>query len=211
MPTQPVIVASIALLSLVGVGSYFTLPAGGESAVRAQARLNGIPKEFGDWKGADIEATEKTTKYMKVAEANAYLNRLYTNAITKKAISVSILYGNQGAMCAHDPNTCYAGSGYNGVGRGTRKELAGSTLWLSRFEKGDPTPEGLDVCWGFTADGMWAAPDNPRWSFASRGMLYKIYAQRAVAVGSSTPDADNPVLGFLNQFLPAVRDALTAE
>lgn len=213
MSGQAVITASVVGLLAVGVASYFTLPAGGESAQQAQARLDGIPKEFGDWKGVDIEATEKTTKYMRVAEADAFVNRLYTNAATKQAISVSILYGNQGAMCAHDPNTCYAGSGYSAVGRAARKDFpaAASALWLGRFEKGEPTPEGLDVVWGFSGDGKWAAPTNPRWEFAGRGMLYKLYVQRAVPVGSHTPDAANPLIGFLAEFLPKTRTALTAE
>jgi hypothetical protein len=42
-------------------------------------------------------------------------------------------------------------------------------------------------------------------------MLYKLYVQRAVPVGSSTPDAANPLLAFLTEFLPKTRDALSAE
>lgn len=214
MSGQAVITASVVGLLAVGAGSYFTLPAGGVSAQQAQARLDAIPKEFGGWKGVDTEHTEKMTKYMRVAEADAFINRQYTDTATKQVIAVSVLYGNQGAMCAHDPNTCYAGSGYVASGRAARKEFpsaANSALWMGRFEKGDPTPEGLDVCWGFTADGRWEAPTNPRWEFAGQGMLYKLYAQQAVPVGSSTPDAANPLIDFLNVFLPEARAALTAE
>ena len=136
-----------------------------------------------------------------------------THATTKRVVSVSVLYGSAGDMCAHDPNTCYAGSGYTAVGGATRKEYsaADSVLWLGRFEKTEPTPEGLDVCWGFTADGGWAAPETPRMAFAGRSMLYKMYAQVGVPVGVHRRDEDNPLTEFLTAFLPKLRVALTAE
>jgi hypothetical protein len=213
MSHTTVIVASVLGLLAVGVASVFTLPAGAESARQAQARLDAVPLDLPPWVGADVPATEQWTKHMAVAEADAAINRHYTHATTKQVVAVSILYGNQGAMCAHDPNTCYAGSGYAPAGGATRQEFpaAGSALWLRRFEKAAPTPEGLDVCWGFTADGGWAAPETPRMAYAGRSMLYKLYAQVGVPVGVHRRDADNPLREFLTAFLPKLRVALTAE
>lgn len=212
MPQPTVIAGSVALMLAVGVASVFTLPAGAESAQKAQARLDSVPLDLAPWVGVNIPHTEKWTKYMRVAEADAHLNRLYTHAGTNQVVAVSVLYGNQGAMCAHDPNTCYAGSGYATVGRAVPKSFpAGSALWLGRYEKSDPTPEGLDVCWGFSAAGDWSAPDSPRMAFARHGMLYKIYAQTNVPVGIFRRDEENPLLGFLTAFLPKLRVALTAE
>jgi len=213
MTRTAVIAATATLFVGVGVASVFTMPAGAESAKQAQARLDSVPLEVGAWVGADVPPTEQHTKYMKVAEADASLNRLYTHATTKQVVAVSILYGNQGAMCAHDPNTCYAGSGFNASGAAVPKSFptADATLKLGRFEKGDPAPTGLDVCWGFTADGGWQAPDSPRLAFAGRSMLYKLYAQTGVPVGVHRPDADDPLLEFLTVFLPKLRVALTAE
>ena len=213
MPQPTVIVASVGLLLAVGVASVFTLPAGAEAAQKAQARLDAVPFDLSPWVGADVPHTEKFTKYMKVAQADAYINRFYTHATTKRVIAVSILYGNQSDMCAHDPTTCYAGSGYAASGSAVRTDFptAASALWLGRYEKAEPTPEVLDVCWGFTADGAWDAPETPRMTFAGRSMLYKLYAQIAVPVGVARRDGDNPLTEFLSAFLPKLRVALTAE
>jgi len=213
MSRTAILFATATLFFGVGVASVFTMPAGGESAKRAQARLDAVPMDLAPWVGADVPTTEQHTKYMRVAEADASLNRLYTNATTKQVVAVSILYGNQGAMCAHDPNTCYAGSGFNTAGLAALKTFptADSTLKLGRFEKGDPAPAGLDVCWGFTADGGWQCPETPRLTFAGRSMLYKLYAQTGVPVGVHRPDAENPLIDFLTVFLPKLRVALTAE
>jgi len=213
MSRTAVIAVTATLFLGVGVASVFTMPAGAESAKKAQARLDSLPLEVGAWVGADVPATEKHTKYMRVAEADASLNRLYTNATTKQVVAVSLLYGNQGAMCAHDPNTCYAGSGFNASGLAALKTFptADATLKLGRFEKGDPAPAGLDVCWGFSPDGGWQAPETPRLTFAGRSMLYKLYAQTSVTAGVHSPDAENPLIEFLTVFLPKLRVALTAE
>ena len=119
-----------------------------------------------------------------------------------------ILYGSPGGLGAHDPKTCYAGTGFEQKGAGVRVNFGkdGPDLWNARFERTGPANAALDVYWGWGTKGNWQAPDQPRLSFAGEGRIYKIYIQRAV---DPAKDAAADAFEFIGPFAAEAKAALT--
>jgi hypothetical protein len=182
-----------------------------EDLKAAAARLDRVPARFGDWTSSDNPVDRKI---LERAEAAGSVSRVYRNAKTGSVVSVLLLCGRAGPIASHTPDICYAGLGYQMSGGELRKTLsppAGpATYWSARFAK-DAADPGLEVNWAWgDAAGTWVAAEAPRLEFASRPVLYKVYATRALAPAatrSGTPEPD-PVHDFLTEFLPVVRTAL---
>jgi hypothetical protein len=194
------------LLLLLGVGAWSWLrPGAAESEAPAvvSERLATIPMRIGPWTGTDNDVKPKG---MRIAEAEAYLSRTYRSEKGAYEYSVMILYGSPGGLGAHDPKTCYAGTGFEQKGSGAKSlSKDGSELWNARFERERPTMAALDVYWGWSTDGRWRAPDQPRLAFAGEGRIYKIYIQRAVGSRESVATDSSE---FLAPFLHEVQKAL---
>ncbi len=196
---------------LLGVGVWNALrPGAAESEAPALAaeRLASIPMRIGPWIGSD---TEVNLKAMRVAEAEAYLSRTYVHERTRARYSVMVLYGSPGGLGAHDPQTCYAGTGFEPVGPAAKRNLPDppAELWSARFERTTPAREALEVFWGWGTRGEWRAPVRPRLAFAGEGRIYKLYAQRPVPAEAPEADPWPPPEGFLEPFLQEVKAALT--
>ena len=117
--------------------------------------------------------------------------------------------GASGPIGAHTPEVCYGGLGYKCVGKPlpTRVTFANEAagFWTARFEKERTAGEGLRVYWAWSTDGNWEASSDPRTEFALRTVLYKAY----VVHQSPKPDSPDPTAGFLAEFLPVVKTALS--
>jgi len=204
MSSKLTIAAAVALL--LGVAAWSALRPGAadsEAPAAATARLNAVPLTIGEWVGSESEINLKA---MRVAEAEAYLSRTYRNR--SEGYTVMILYGSPGGLGAHDPKTCYAGTGFDQRGASAQYPLPGGRgeLWNARFEREKAERAALDVYWGWGTRGDWQAPDRPRLAFAGEGRIYKIYLQRAVAANAGAEP--KPAGEFLGPFLDEVRIAL---
>lgn len=176
MSSKIIIALTIALFAGVGIWNLRRNPAAeSEAPSAAQARLNMLPVKIGDWSGTENDANPKA---MLIAEAEAYLSRSYRGP--DGAFSMMILYGTPGALGAHDPQTCYAGTGFEQVGASRRYPSKGWSLWNARFERTVPTKTSLDVYWGWGIGGNWQAPDQARLEFAGQSRIYKIYLQQTI-------------------------------
>ncbi len=198
------------LALLLGVGVWNALrPGASDSAAPAVAneRMMAIAKQFGPWVATDSEVNSKT---MRVAEAEAYLSRSYVNQLTKESFSVMLIYGPPGDLGAHDPKTCYAGTGFEQCGIGTKQSVSKASfeLWRSRFERTSPSRETLEVFWGWGTDGDWKASGYPRLEFANESRIYKIYIQRSLSTGKLFPEGDH-ASEFLEPLLAGVKLALS--
>lgn len=211
---------ALVLLVLLGVAAYGLLRPGmepGREPADVQQRLDGVPRKIGLWVcGDDVPLTDRTVN---TGRFQAYLNRSYTNAETGSAIAVMVLYGEPGDIGAHDPKVCYAGSGWDlseQPRKATVAEPGGKSaeLWSARFRKQD---QGLQVYWGWGANGDWRADDNPRFTFARHHRIFKLYAQRVLTTGPSSPPVRgsppaeppvDPLAEFVPRFLRSLDDAL---
>lgn len=198
------------LALLLGAGVWSALRPGvldSEAPTVANERMKAISKQIGPWVATDSEVNLKT---MRVAEAEAYLSRSYVNQQTKESYSVMLLYGPPGDLGAHDPKTCYAGTGYEQCGNETKLSFpkTGFELWRSRFSRTSPSRETLEVFWAWGTFGDWKASDRPRLEFANESRIYKIYIQRLLSSDQSVSGGDHASL-FLDPLLAEVKSSLS--
>jgi hypothetical protein len=199
----------IALIVLVfgGLGLANALkpsPGQSEEATLVQAKLDALPMTIGDWKA---EASTIPPKQLVVAEAQAHLSRIYTNAKSRSSINVMLLYGEPGPLGAHTPETCYAGAGFKQLGTPSVKSVAGRSAdyWSGNFETGGDVTSTVNVNWTWGTDGVWKASDNPRFDFAGQTAIFKLYITRTLPRKDSET---NPVEEFLPEFLKQLQGQL---
>jgi hypothetical protein len=214
MARSLVIYGAVGLLAAAGVLEGFRTNRWGQTddAKAAVARLDAVPRAFGEWTSTENPIEEKI---LKVAEATGSVSRVYKNSLTGNTVSVLILCGPPGPIGAHTPDICYRGLGYEMAGSELRRTLRlpdGQTAsyWSTSFVKRTAGDAPLNVCWAWGVDGEWAASAAPRRDFVLRSALYKVYVSRqpTPAERDAKPAAD-PVEEFLTDFLPVVKKALS--
>lgn len=140
-------------------------------------RLHSLEVRFEDWKPTEVP-TEMPTNERSTATSRRYVSQSGRSAV------ISFISGIPGSVATHTPDVCYPGSGYKTL-RGTRKETFNlpdgreCTIYVADFEKKTQTKlDRVRVRWAWMNDGVWVAPDNPRWQFAGQlraPTLYKVY------------------------------------
>lgn len=163
----------------------------------AVARLDQVPRSFGDWEGRDVPMDPKQISR---AGIQGYLSRRYRNARDGREVTILLVCGLPGPIAVHTPDICYRGAGYEpdsgpvaGV-FGAAEGGPGQYLTGCFRKAGAPVPEALDILWSWNAGDRWEAPDRPRVSFAGRPWLYKIYqiGRRDEATSSARPGGPRP-------------------
>jgi hypothetical protein len=87
--------------------------------------------------------------------------------------------------------------------RGDRAEF----LWAD-FEQHESFPiERLRIYWSWQAKGTWSAPYSPRVTFATQGVLHKLYLIHRTSGGIEAAE-DASFADFLQQLLPELDKAL---
>lgn len=205
-------VIGAAVAATVGVGGYGLFrpgPAPGFTPAEMTAKLAAVPRKIGPWAGVDQAVGEKA---LRTAEAQAHLSRTYTHESTGEAVTVLVLYGEPAGLGAHTPEVCYSGIGYEMCNKATKITVPDTPaeLWAGRFERNNGR-EIVDVVWGWGANGVWTASDNPRFTFANHRMIFKIYAQRLQDSHSPASEPAVKITPFLTPFLRALDAAVGAE
>jgi Protein of unknown function (DUF3485) len=182
-------------------------------APEVAARLQQLPLTVGDWQG---ETQELDRRVVQRAGFSGYVSRIYRN---QRGVEVSLLigWGPPGPLSVHTPEVCYGASGFamtNAVERCTPYKAGSSTtgeFWRSTFTS--RTTGSIDrrrVIWSWNKNGIWQAPDNPRWTLAGTPVLYKLYATQQFLPVSDAADG-HEVEDFLREFLPEVDRALAQD
>jgi hypothetical protein len=174
----------------------------------AVARLDRVPLQAGPWQG---RAQEADAEPFARAGASRYWVRQYADRRTGRAVTVILMCGRAGPMSVHTPDVCYRGAGFEVVAGPEPFRLSGpggETEWRTlRARQGGPVPVDLRVCWAWTADGDWRAPEQPRLAFRGAPALYKLYVLRETAPAEGGA-GEGPCREFLRDFLPDLRRAL---
>jgi hypothetical protein len=167
-----------------------------------------VASVLGDWEGEPLETTPQLTDGIA-----GYLYRRYVNRQSGRSITVALFCGRSGPMSVHTPDVCYAGGGYT-VGASVKHSLnTGSSpapadfRTAPFFKTSSADRSQLRIFWSWNATGSWTVPDNPRFAFASRPFLYKLYVIREMT-DSSEPLEGDPCLEFMGQFLPELQRCL---
>ena len=212
------LVIGLAAVALVGAAVFERVTSDVKSGdVRAAAaKLDAVPREFGDWTSTEVPMEDKV---LRVAEAAGHVSRKYENRKNGAQVSVLILCGPTGPIGAHEPKYCYAGNGFDMSGQPQKKAVGlpggtTATYWSVLFDKKSAASDNpVRVCWMWGADAEWQAATDPRTEYVLRKALYKLYVSRIeprVPAVPGTPAPFDPVHVFLADFLPEVNKALAA-
>ncbi|MCC7419581.1 MAG: exosortase-associated EpsI family protein [Planctomycetaceae bacterium] len=143
------------------------------------AQLAQVPSTVGDWIGRDLPLDAAQSHAAAVAGG---LVREYTHRQTGRSLTVTLLVGPVPAIAVHPPTACFRGQGYQRVGEPMELpvDAGGSrhTFQAARFVAPGPLPHVTEVAWGWCGDrpgSVWSAPRFPRWTFAGRPWLKKLY------------------------------------
>jgi hypothetical protein len=213
--TRTVVVLSAALIVLAAglVHGTWTQRWQDDAALEAAAaRLAAVPTKAGSWTAGEVESISPDE--LRSAGARGYWKRSFTSADTGQTVLVILLSGPTGRMCAHRPENCYPGQGYDLVANPLQHsvkvpDLPDAEFRTARFAKPEVASGGaqLRIFWAWNAAGRWRAPENPRWTFAPQTYLYKLYVIRVLPMRPERTEED-PAADFLRQFLPELTRVL---
>lgn len=170
------------------------------------SRFDSVPMTIGEWTGTSFEMGAHVRK---MAGAEAYLSRVYTNAARGVSVSVLLIGGLPGDIATHTPDACYPGAGYELSTpepfkyRSSPPDGPRAGFLTACAERGGADPSVLRIFWTWHSAGGWAAPEDARWRFASEPTLCKLYVIRETGGAAVGPDHD-PCNDFLDVFLPAL-------
>jgi hypothetical protein len=208
---EPILcVTGIVLLIATGVADVVLNRGMSDPVALAAAaeRLQQLPATIGAW-----ESTPGTIdlREIRMAQITGSVRRDYRHRETGRAVTLTILCGASGPMSVHPPTACFEGVGYSLSSGPTFVQITDSTreennLNRAAFRLPDSnTEEVVRVFWGWSQDGQWQAPTNPRLTFRGLPALYKLYVvDRAFDSTDDLSQAES----FLRDSLPVIRETL---
>jgi hypothetical protein len=173
----------VALSAIAGVTVYegirfgFWNDSDPEELEHFAARLEDLPREFGDWTSEEAKVDPRE---IAAAGIRGYISRDYIHKKSGAKLNVFVVCGKTHPMAIHSPDQCYAAAGY-AQGETNRRyiQAEGRTaeLWGAQFTRDTELgTQKLEVLWSWAPDdGSWQAPTNPRPHFSNKNALYKIY------------------------------------
>ena len=108
----------------------------------------------------------------------------FHNTQDGRQLTAFIVCGRPSPISLHTPDWCYGGAGYQVQGsiEPLQVEISGSghqpsaTFNTAYFRKpNELVPSGLRILWSWNAGEGWEVPRQPRYQYASREVLYKLY------------------------------------
>jgi hypothetical protein len=171
----------------------------------AAERLQHVKTDIGDWRS---ENRELDAKMLKKAGVEGNVSRLYVNRKTGARVQMLLICGRPGPISVHEPDVCYTSAGYERIGELQKVTVGNNEFKAGKYEKGLPQPDALRILWGWTVDGNWSAPDNPRWAFGrGTNSLFKLYVIRQSGLDEGADSKDSSI-EFLEVLLPELKRCL---
>lgn len=176
----------------------------------AKERLEQLPKKIGNWELE--EERQVSLKEQQIAGIVGYRSRVYVDRTTGHSVSVLLVCGKPASIAVHTPTVCFEGAGFR-LTEPEQKETVATpdrqqrdSFWRARFQRIESgIPIQLQVYWGWSAGGEWAAAADARLDYWGRNVLFKLYVSRLV----TEEDADAArCLEFLREAIPVLRDTL---
>lgn len=174
----------------------------------AAARLDELPETIGLWTSTPGTIDERERRIAEIAGA---VRREYRHRHTGYTVNLTVLSGAAGPMSVHPPTACFEGVGYtlkSGPDVVTQVDGHGESVTLNCASFVQPRTdfqETVRVFWGWSTDGHWDAPSNPRLTYRGEQTLYKLYiTDNSEDSAQVIPQAES----FLKEALPVLRDVM---
>ena len=165
-----------------------------------------LPDSFGEWEMRDSK--ELAPEVQEILQCAGSFHRIYVNRATGDAVSIAFLVGPGGPTAVHVPEICFSTQSYKQLGDSYSLpvESADGTKHSFRgvdFKSNDLAGTRLDVCYGWTTEGVWVAPEQRRLKLAGEPVLFKVQLS-ATRDGYGTEEQTDTRVDFLNLFIPFV-------
>ncbi len=212
-----ILIGAIAVIAAVGGAVYqgrlcdrWTLETS-EQLDSFTKRLDGVPKEIGDWQATDVEVNQKE---FEASHCQGVVSRAYQNAVTGQVVNVYLVSGKAYHVTSHSPDWCYVAAGFEmqdppaNYSVKCRDLPVDPDFLTTLFYKETPTETNrLRILWSYTDDGAWTAPKLAKQLFARKPALYKVYLITSI---QDRPPllAEDPGVLFAKEFIPAVNEVL---
>ena len=204
-----VIVLALTLLSGVIQGTMSDRWGPPEEMLAAAGKLEDIPSEFGSWSAKS--SSELSDSVVDMLECAGYILREYVNEETGESVQVGLLLGPSGSISVHTPDICFSSRDYEIHQKRQRVTVQTNgtdhEFWAMTFQSKDLDAEMLRVYYAWTPDQEWSAPEEPRFTFASRPFLHKLQLASPLPPGANL-EASDPCRNFLEDFLPVAKGYL---
>jgi hypothetical protein len=169
-------------------------------------RIDGIPLDFGGWKGTVGPKMDENIRKYAGAVGDAQI--LYTNSTGQK-VNLLVVCGRLMDVWNHRPDRCYPAHGYKEdtdrqVQLLTDGDGAKCNFQSSIYVKDQAR---VRVYWGWSSDGKWVAPDDLRQDFFRTDPIFKIQVEAGVA-GDNEPADRGPAADFIKVLLPELNRVL---
>jgi hypothetical protein len=182
-----------------------------EEIAASTAKLQRISLTLPDWEGERLKPKDPS----ELGEVAGYFYARYVNTRDGRSVAVFLVSGRPGPVSIHTPDVCYKANGFDAgepvpvsvprnVGRPDDRFMTAQLVRTRSAER-----LRLRIYWGWSTDGTWQAPDNPRWTFAHSGVLYKLYLIQDLS-GLDESSVDDPCKGLMQQLLPELDRVLFA-
>jgi hypothetical protein len=179
---------------------------------RAVAALQRLPLRFGEWEGTDTPGLSAELRERTGIAGS--LHRQYVSRRDGAELSVLLVCGAPGPIATHPPEICLSGAGFTlaesprpyRTSYGAPERAA--TFHAAEFDR--PAPVGttrMIVLWAWNGSGDWRTPASPRWTFAARPILYKLYVIGRLDRGGLPADGD-AAHRLLRDLLPEIQPLL---
>jgi hypothetical protein len=172
------------------------------------ARLPNVSMDLGDWQGETLAAESQ-----QLGDASGCLLRRYTNRFTGAAVTMFLVCGRPGPVAIHPPDSCYAAGGYQVLTPSKFKvpvdgDATPSEFRVARMRKKRASEQSqVRIYWSWNEGAGWRVPANPRWTFASARVLFKLYLVRELVDLEESLD-DDPCIDLMHRLLPELDKVL---
>jgi hypothetical protein len=174
-------------------------------------KLFQLPLSAGDYEGTVLEVN---TDRVVTKGSGAYVAALFVDRVRGETIRVTLVCGRPGPLSMHPPTSCFPAHGYKQPGAVTRAPVSvpggsrSADFLKTEFVRDTGTGiEHVPIYWSYGLNGNWMVPENPRIFWARQPAVYKLYVFRQ-SVGADAPLAEDPLMSFLQSYLPTLEQVL---
>lgn len=175
-----VVAAACLLLAGWRVGEAHWLNRKDDPSIKAAAeKATVLPESVGGWMGEELDVSAREKE---VSGATKITRRRYRPPDGDTVIEVTFLVGPMGPIAVHPPTVCLPSAGW-----GLQEEVETHVLDIGpqrgRFhaghfvhvEQSTGVLQRVMLMWGWNDGRGWDVPVNPRWAYAGRPVLWKVY------------------------------------